>query len=190
MPSLRQAPKPRASPNRPGPSPNWSPRAARNWRAVAELALALVAALLALGLVRQFAVSGPRWLLLDRLALVPQWKFFGQVGIGQDEGWCDDLHLLARRGEGEWQELVWCAERRWIEALWNPHARSRDALAARLALLATASDVPPTALAYLTVLKHCLGALPGEAPLQFAIAATRGRGDRPLALKFLSGRHA
>lgn len=156
---------------------------------MAELALALVAGLLGLGLVRQFAVSGPRWLLLDRLALVPQWKFFGQVAIGRDEAWCDDLHLLARRGAGEWRALVWRPERRWAEALWNPHARSRDALAAQLALLATAKDVPPTALAYLTVLKHCADALPGDAPLQFAVAATRGRGDRPLALRFLSGRH-
>lgn len=156
---------------------------------MAELTLALVAALLALSVARQFAVSGPRWLLLDRLALVPQWKFFGQVAIGQDKAWCDDLHLLARRGEGAWQALVWCPERRWGEALWNPHARSRDALALRLALLATASDVPPTALAYLTVLKHCLDTLPGEAPLQFAIAATRGRGERGLALRFLSHRH-
>lgn len=180
-------PKARVRPKPPDRSPSWSWLAARDWRAVGELTL--VAALLGIGLMRQFAVSGPRWLVLDQLALVPQWKFFGQVAIGQGEALWDDLHLLARRGEGEWQELVWCAERSWPEALWNPYARSRAALAVRLALLATAKDVPPTALACLTVLKHCLDALPGDKPLQFAIAATRGRGERPLALRFLSGRH-
>jgi hypothetical protein len=165
----------------------------------------LVAALLAVGLTRQFAVSGRTGLRLDRLAIVPQWKFYGQSRIASDPSTFDDLHLLARRsanpaGPGEWQALLWAAERRWIDALWNPRGRSRAAIAESALLLALGEDTPgqharPTALSYLTVLRHCLDRLPpgeGEA-IQFAIVQTRGRsanGPRPTKLRLLSAWHS
>jgi hypothetical protein len=161
----------------------------------------LVAVLLALGLWRQFAASDRGWLLLDQLAIVPQWKFFGQKAIVSDAGCFDDLHLLARRANpagapGDWQELVWSDERRAIEAIWNPRARSRDTLLETLGHLVFASrggtePVPPTALSYLRLLRCCLDRLPLEqdGSLQFAIAATRGREGHAVALRFLSGWH-
>lgn len=172
--------------------------------ATAKLLLWLVALLLALGLTRQFAVSGRTGLLLDRLAIAPQWKFYGQSRIASDPSAFDDLHLLARRSTspadpGEWQPLLWPDERRWVDSLWSPHGRSRAAILEPALLLALGEDAPgqrarPTALTYLTVLRHCLDRLPpreGEA-IQFAIVQTRGRSDsgpRPLTLRFLSAWH-
>lgn len=165
----------------------------------------LVAALLAVGLTRQFAVSGRTGLLLDRLTVVPQWKFYGQSRIATDPSTFDDLHLLARRSTepadpGQWQPLLWPAERRWLDALWNPHGRSRAAIAESALSLALGEDTAgqrarPTALTYLTVLRHCLDHLPprdGEA-IQFAIVQTRGRSandPRPTMLRFLSAWHS
>ena len=167
----------------------------------AQATALLVAVLLAIGLWRQFAGSDARWLVLDQLAIVPLWKFFGQAAIASDAGCFDDLHLLARRARstgapGDWHELVWSGERRALEAIWNPYARSRDTLLETLGHLVFASrsgaePVPPTALSHLRLLRCCLDRMPladGEA-LQFAIAATRGRGRHPVALRFLSGWH-
>ncbi len=164
-----------------------------------------VALLLAMGLTRQFATSGRTGLLLDRLAIVPQWKFYGQSRIASDPSAFDDLHLLARHSTspadpGEWQPLLWPDERRWLDALWNPHGRSRAAILEPALLLALAEGTSghrtrPTALTYLTVLRHCLDHLPpgdGEA-IQFAIVQTRGRsgsGPRPTTLRFLSAWHS
>lgn len=164
----------------------------------------LVALLLSVGLTRQFAVSGRIGLLLDRLTILPQWKFYGQSRIASDPSAFDDLHLLARRSTsptdpGEWQPLLWPDERRWVDALWSPHGRSRAAIAEPALLLALGEDTPgqrarPTALTYLTVLRQCLDHLPpgnGEAT-QFAIVQTRGRNDyrpRPTTLRFLSAWH-
>ena len=165
----------------------------------------LVALLLVLGLTRQFAISGRTGLLLDRLTIVPQWKFYGQSRIASDPSAFDDLHLLARRSAsrddpGEWQPLLWPDERRWLDALWSPHGRSRAAVAEPALLLALGEDAPgqrarPTALTYLTILRYCLDCLPasdGEA-VQFAIVQTRGRSDssaRPTMLRFLSAWHS
>ena len=164
----------------------------------------LVALLLALGLARQFTVSGRTGLLLDRLAIVPQWKFYGQSRIASDPSAFDDLHLLARLSSspvdpGAWQPLLWPEERRWIDALWSPHGRSRAAILEPALLLALGEGTAgqrarPTALTYLTVLRHCLDRLSpdeGEA-IQFAILQTRGRnanGPRPTTLRFLSAWH-
>ena len=172
--------------------------------ALGWLALAGVAVLLAAGLNRQFVVVGRRGELLDRLALVPQWKFFGQAHIAADETWADDLYLLARVSPdpatpGSWRNVLWWDDRPLGHALWNPALRSRSAVSEALLRLIQleadpASPAPPTALAYLTALRHCLTALPpGEgAALQFALVTTRGRGGadgRPLALRFLSAWH-
>ena len=165
----------------------------------------LVALLLVLGLTRQFTVSGRTGLLLDRLSILPQWKFYGQSRIASDPSTFDDLHLLARRSSspadpGAWQPLLWPDERRWIDALWKPHGRSRAAILEPALLLALGEDTAgqrarPTALTYLTVLRHCLDRLSpdeGEA-IQFAIVQTRGRsnsGPRPTTLRFLSAWHS
>ncbi len=156
-----------------------------------------VALLLGVTLLRQFAVAGPGWDRLDRLAIVPQWKFFGQGGIATDPNWFDDYHLLARSAAtaepGGWQELLWsddCASGEW---LWNPGRRWHEALIIELARLAMGGTRPqPTALAYLTVLRLCLDRFPlaeGDA-LQFAIVATRGRGERQITLRFVSEWHS
>lgn len=166
-----------------------------------QFAILAIAGLLALGLTRQFAVSGPRWLLLDRIALVPQWKFFGQVTIAAGDEAFADHHLLIRiaspHGEpGAWREVLWHGERRAIEALWNPAARGRNGIFLRLAMLEASAargsePIPPTALTYLTLLRHCFERHPpgpGEA-LQFAVATTCGRSARNLELRFLSQWH-
>lgn len=165
------------------------------------LALAVVAALLAIGLAGQFTVLGRRGLLLDRLAIVPQWKFFGQNIIATDPGWSDDHHLLARSSPavgnpGPWTELDWCDDRPLMQALWNPRARGREELAERIEHLVrvqrcNSGPLPQESLAYLTVLRHCLDrlALPPGHALQFAVAVTRGRRDRSLALGPLSAWH-
>lgn len=165
------------------------------------LALGAVIVLLAIGLTRQFAVVGPRGVLLDRLAIIPQWKFFGQAFIAADPGWSDDLCLLARispdpETPGAWDNVLWWEDRPFSHAVWNPALRSRDAVGEAMMLLVQsepddATRVRPVALAYLTVLRGCLDRLPladGEA-LQFAVAATRGRGERPVFLRFLSAWH-
>lgn len=157
---------------------------------IGAAALAVVSLLLAITLLRQFAVSGNGWALADHLTLAPQWKFFGQSRIDQQDHWGEDLHLLARRADGAWQEVYWEHERRLGETLWNPRVRSRSALVVLLDVLVHDADLPPTALAYLSVLTHVAQALPSDPrPLQFAVAATFGRGERGLALRFLSHWH-
>ena len=165
------------------------------------LVLAAVAVLLLGTLAWQFTVLGPRGTLLDRLAILPQWKFFGQSRIATDPCCFDDLCLLARLGPeaadpGAWQEVLWWEDRPVHYAWWNPRARSRAAIgtaAQRLAITEPNPEqrAPPTALAYLTVLRHCLDALPPttDDALQFAIALTRGRDQRTVSLAFLSAWH-
>lgn len=163
---------------------------------VGEAMLIGVVLLLGLSLLRQFAAAGPRWDLLDRLGIVIQWKFFGQAAIATNPSCFDDYHLLARRaaetGPGGWSELLWSDERGPADWLWNPAQRRHLVFMTELERLAMADTPPqPTALAYLTVLRLCLDRLRlgnGEA-LQFAIVATRGRGGRAVALRFISKWH-
>lgn len=169
--------------------------------ALALAVLVVVSALLIIGLIRQFAVSSRFWLTLDRLGIVPQWKFFAQARAASDPSRFDDMHLLARFDDGgdipgPWSELLWWETRPLLSALWNPHDRSRSAIGECMDLLAITETSPgtaarPTALAYLTVLRHCLDSARGgpDELLQFAIVLTRGRTDRPLALRFLSAWH-
>lgn len=161
-----------------------------------SMVVAAVVVLLALGLVRQFTTLSGRWILADRLALLPQWKFFGQTRIARDDGVFDDLHLLVRRAEngqpGPWQDLFWRTERGALGWLWNGQARSSAAILTRLvALAAGTDDVPPTNLAYLTLLLYAIERtdLPAGATLQFALASTRGRGTRGPQVRFLSQWH-
>ncbi len=158
--------------------------------------LAVVVLLLAFGLCFQFFVSNPRWAWLDNLALVPQWKFFGQARIASDPTVFDDVHLLVRSdGEGRWREVDCFPERAWHHAFWNPHLRSESAVLVATAELAEAGiagkHVQPSSLAYLTVLRYCLDlSEPGASDaLQFAIVTTRGREERQMFLRFLSEWH-
>jgi len=165
------------------------------------LSLAAVVLLLLLGLDRQFGILGPRGQLLDHLAILPQWKFFGQSQIGSDPHCFDDLCLLARISPGEgkagsWQEVLWWEDRPITHTFWNPLLRSRGAVGEAMAnLTITESNdeqqVLPTALTYLTVLRQCLDCLPTDdgMAIQFAIAATRGRENRLVSLRFLSAWH-
>lgn len=165
---------------------------------LAWLALCGVAILLMASLVQQFRVVGPRGFWLDALALVPQWKFFGQNAVGTDPGWSDDWYVLARvapqHSEGQpgpWQSVIGPTERTWWHFAWNPHRRSRAQLLAsaeRIAQTATSGPPEPTSLAYLSVLRACFEAVPpGPAEvLQFAIVATRGGKGRTMALRYLS----
>lgn len=170
--------------------------------ALSLLSLAGVVALLLLGLDRQFRILGPRGQLLDRLAILPQWRFFGQSRIGTDPHCFDDLYLIARISSGEdkvgaWQDVLWWEDRPIADSFWNPLLRSRSAMGeAMLHLTITELDderrVPPTALSYLTVLRQCLDCLvPDDGmAMQFAIATTRGRENRPIFLRFLSAWHS
>lgn len=168
---------------------------------LAWLAIAGVAILLLASLVQQFRTLGPRARWLDALALVPQWKFFGQDAVGLDPAWSDDWHVLARIAAaggkdrpGPWQKVLGPIERSFWHFAWNPHRHSQAhllAYAEQLAWARSADAVEPTGLAYLTLLRACFATVPlgeGES-LQFAVVATRGRGERPLALHYLSPWH-
>jgi len=160
-----------------------------------------VGVLLLVGLTRQFTTVGPRGQLLDALAIVPQWKFFGQARIASDPACFDDLCLLARASSdegdpGAWENVLWWEDRRISQAFWNPGLRRKSVIGESMMLLAMSAEngtprARPTALAYLTVLRYCLDhqILADGAALQFAIASTRGRGDRLVALRVLSEWH-
>lgn len=167
-----------------------------------NLTLAVVALFLLLSLVRQFEMLGAIGVLLDRLAILPQWKFFGQSYIAKDLSCFDDMCLLARispdQGDlGPWQNVLWWEDQPIHRGFWNPALRSRSAMCEAMTLLATTevgekTSIPPTALAYLTILRHCYNSLiPNDGvALQFAIAKTRGRQGRSVSLKFLSAWHS
>lgn len=152
--------------------------------ALATAVLVAVAVLLAAGAVRQFGQLGPRGVLLDALAILPQWKFFAQRAVGEDAAAFDDLHLLVRGEHDDWQPLLWPEERRWLEALWHPGLYARAGLLEAMHMLARQSDARETAHAALILARHALAE--GTAPLQLAIAATRGRGERSPELVWLS----
>lgn len=158
-------------------------------------------ALLAVGLARQFAVANAFWLRLDQLGIVPQWKFFAQKALDDDLSGLADFHFLARVNDGSgklgaWQQMLWRGDRTLLSALWNPHDRSHTAIEEcmhALALPASAPDhiVPPTALAYLTLLRYSLDSvsLAADQSLQFAIVLSHGRAARSPDLRFLSDWH-
>jgi hypothetical protein len=179
---------------------------AQGWmRCVAEalswLVLLAVSLLLLAGIWRQFVLSGPRGRLLDSVALLPQWKFFGQAAIATRDDTFNDYHIIARwdttSGDvSPWHELELYGERQWLQAVWNPQMRSLSALfehVERLCLNADKKEDPQiqSSLAYLTVLRHCLDEHPritGSA-MQFAVVTTRGRDQRAPAIRFLSAWH-
>ncbi len=151
---------------------------------LATAVLIAVAVMLAVGAVRQFGQLGSRGVLLDALAILPQWKFFAQDAVAQDAAAFDDLHLLVRRAEGAWQPLLWPDERRWHEALWNPGQYARAGLLEAMQALARQADARDTTHAALILARHALAE--GDTPFQLAIAATRGRGERTPELVWLS----
>jgi hypothetical protein len=163
---------------------------------LAWISLAAVIALLLLGIRQQFAVLSPRTWLLNDLAILPQWKFFGQMRIADDPAIFDDLHLIARQAGGEWRELLWWEDRPWHETFWKPEDRWQFFIGQHMANLVESERnneqaAELTALAYLTVLRFCLDHLtpPDGESVQFAITTTKGRRNRTLALGFVSGWH-
>lgn len=163
--------------------------------------MALVAGLLMLGVWRQFTLLGPRGQLFDGLGLVPQWRFFAQSTLATHDDQLEDHHLLVRLSDGlgtarPWVQIFWDDERRLSEAAWNPQMRAKAGIHERI-LLATlcgetgSEEQFQSSLTYLTVLRYCLDhveTLGGEA-LQFAVATTAGREQRPLSVKFVSAWH-
>lgn len=154
-----------------------------------------VVALLLTGLLRQFGQIGPRGQLLDRLALMPQWKFFGQIEIETKERLFDDIHLVARSESGDWEDVLRWGERPVLSAIWNPGGLSRFAIAEQVFALADGAKQGRieelTSLAYLTTLRHCLDHMPvGQSEaIQFAVLTTRGRGQQVPQVVFLSAWH-
>lgn len=168
---------------------------------LSRLVLLFVAMMLLAGVWRQFVLQGPRGALFDSLALLPQWKFFGQSNIDKRDETFDDLHLLIRTGKAGngaelWREILWNDDRHWSEVIWNPHMRSKCTVLNGMDMLCLKRNGEEdvrilSSLAYLTVLRHCLDAhrLDPDLALQFVVVATRGRGQRPLAVRFLSAWH-
>lgn|GEM_PF-2883799 len=166
----------------------------------AWLVLGTVLLLLALSAWQQ-ARARPLHRRLDALGLVPQWKFFGQADVGPEQGALDDWHVVARLASvepgtspGPWQPVLWPPARPLLAALWNPAARRHGHLLDMAHLLTRAEPqhaAQPTALIYLAVLRACFAVLspPEPVALQFAIAVTRGRGERLLAIGFVSAWH-
>ena len=169
-------------------------------------ALLVVAALLLAGVWRQCVPLSSRADIFDALGILPQWKFFAQAAVGQRDDNFDDLHLLARlAGDGgavgPWQRVFAHAERRWTQALWNPHMRSHGMIGGSIASLVELEDKAGrdqfhSSLHYLTLLRHCLDKVPPGPvdAVQFAIIATRGRGagkrrERPLFVRYVSAWH-
>jgi hypothetical protein len=167
----------------------------------ARALIVVVCLLLACGLTRQFMVGSAVWVMLDHLAIVPQWKFFAQRSIDGNSEAFDDFHLLVRTAQrneepGEWRELLHYGERRWRHSVWNPRNYSRSLVVQHGQHLADVESreqngIQPSGLSYLTVLRFCLDRAPlGQgAALQFAVAGTRGRGTRELEVRFVSAWH-
>jgi hypothetical protein len=166
------------------------------------IAIATVAVLLAATALRQVGQVGPRGRLLDAMAVLPQWKFFGQSHFGVRQDVLDDLHLVARdwtgaAGVGPWRPVFSPPERRWTQAIFGPPRRADGMLLSFADDLAARRDAMTngrvtTSLAYLVLLRHCLDALPRSADAQarqFAIVRTRGRGQRELSIPFVSHWH-
>jgi hypothetical protein len=163
--------------------------------------LAGVSLLLVASVFQQFRQVGPKGAFLDSLALVPQWKFFGQDVVGGDPAWADDWHVLARvapiggvAAPGPWQQVLAPSVRQWWHFIWNPHDRSNALLLAYAEELGREdADISrePTGLAYLALLRACFKAvLPtDDQAVQFALVATRGRHNRTVALHYLSHWH-
>lgn len=174
--------------------------------ALGPLALAAVLVMLALSVRQQFHRVERLEIWLERLGIVPQWKFFGQDAVGWVDDDSDDWHVVARcapiadtdadtdtddDAATPWRPVIWIEDRRWYHGLWNPHFRSNVRLlilAERLAMAPAERRPPPDALATLAIARACMARLAPRADqaLQFAVVLTIGRSDRRLARCFLS----
>lgn len=160
--------------------------------------LAGVTILLTASVLQQFRTVGPRGRLFDALALVPQWKFFGQDAVGFDPAWSDDWHVLARVAAiGDetrptpWQPIIAPTVRTGWHFIWNPYGRSQAQLLAyaeQLGRADPAEPINPAGLAYLALLRACFDVISpaNDQALQFVVVATRGRHERPIFLRYLS----
>ena len=170
--------------------------------AFSALTLACIGLLLLGGLWRQCIRLGPRGRHFDRFAILPQWRFFGQTELAQRDDTFDDVHLLTRSADGNrvlgaWHEIMGPGERTWRDAVWRPAARADQEIedyCDQLTRHPVGDDpaIVQSSLAYLVVLRRCLGSQVAEVrdqSLQFAVVTTRGRDERSLELRFLSEWH-
>lgn len=85
--------------------------------------------------------AGPWLRRMDRLGILPLWKFFAGSGIGRD--WI----LLVRDGPGPLADEPWrivgAAPRRWPRTFWNPDRHQQDQYAELMEAFARRFDREP-----------------------------------------------
>jgi hypothetical protein len=166
----------------------------------ATAVLILVIGLLFASCLQQFRQLGTLGGWLDRLAILPQWRFFGQRAVDAKADIFADHHLIARLASGSkaapgpWQSVLAPRDTHPFMAVWNPRLRSEGEYFMAMAQLAdptSGQPVPPTALSYLTLLRLALRHMPPatDQQLQFAVVSTLGRQHRAVAVRFVSDWH-
>ncbi len=139
-------------------------------------------------------------MLVDTLAILPEWRFYAQASLGIAEHFGRDTHILLRiryaDGHiGGWTPVLWPRDRRWIDALWNPRGRVDAVILSLAEDLAVAHGGDPGAdvqqsIPYLVVLRRVMAApSPYHGDRQYAVAHAIGRGDRRWSVDFVSAWH-
>ncbi len=139
-------------------------------------------------------------MLVDTLAILPEWRFYAQASMGTAEHFARDTHILMRIRDAEgriggWTPVLWSRDRRLIDALWNPRGRVDAVILSLAEDLAVAHGGTPGAevqqsVPYLVVLRCVMAApSPDRGDRQFAIAHAIGRGDRAWSVDFVSAWH-
>jgi hypothetical protein len=140
--------------------------------------------------------------LLDRIAIVPEWRFYAQASVDSAADFARDVHLVARDRDasgriGGWRAVLGHADRQLVHAVWHPAMRTDDlvlSLGEDLALGYARQPAPAVqqSLRYLVLLRRVL-AEPADcaeaAERQFAVVYSRSRGERDLSIAFLSAWH-
>ena len=139
-------------------------------------------------------------MLVDTLAILPEWRFYAQASLDTAEHFARDTHILMRIRDAEghiggWTPVLWPRDRRWIDALWNPRGRvDAEILSLAEDMAAAHGDAPGAevqqSIPYLVVLR-CVMAAPSPHPgdRQFAVAHAIGRSDRRWSVDFVSAWH-
>ena len=146
-------------------------------------------------IVFQFPPLSGGFPLLDRLGVVPRWKFFTQAGATFDVG----VEMRARRlgGQlGDWTPVATVPGRRPWHFLWYPEQYGAgicwEAIYTLDRRITAARDPSLTnSLAYATILNRCrqeAARLTGAEACQFALVRRRAAAGEP-SVVFLSGFH-
>ncbi|KQN21209.1 hypothetical protein ASE86_14640 [Sphingomonas sp. Leaf33] len=168
---------------------------------VGSVALVIVALGLAMTAWVQVRPLRRHRMLLDTLAILPEWRFYAQASLGTAEDFARDVHVLMRTRDagdrvGGWTPVLWPPERRLTDAVWNARGRI-DAMILSLAedmaqqhRGAPGADVQQS-IPYLVVLRRVMAeATPGpDVARQFAVAHAIGRGERRWSVEFVSAWH-